>query len=93
VSLDPENGQGTTQDYAEAPRWYRKAADQGNALALGAFATMYEKGLGVAQDHAEAERLALKASAQLIQVAKEDMTTFTGIRKMIGGIVRGLFKG
>ena len=43
-----------TQDYAEAARWYRKAADQGEAQAQYVLGLMYDNGQGVTQDYAEA---------------------------------------
>jgi TPR repeat protein len=36
-----EKGQGLAQDYAEALKWYRKAADQGNADAQYGLGGMY----------------------------------------------------
>ena len=41
-------------DGAEALRWFRKSAEQGNALAQTGIAVMYLEGNGVAQDYAEA---------------------------------------
>ena len=38
------------QDYSDAARWYRKAADQGNADAQYTLGIMYADGQGVAQD-------------------------------------------
>jgi hypothetical protein len=49
-------GQGVAQDYKEAVRWYRLAAEQGNALAQVKLGLMYDKGQGVAQDYTEAVR-------------------------------------
>ena len=49
-----ENGKGVPQDYAEAVRWYRLAAEQGNALGQGKLGNMYFGGLGVPQDYVEA---------------------------------------
>jgi TPR repeat protein len=40
------------QDYAEAVKWYRKAADQGNAVAQYDLGVMYDKGQGVPQNFA-----------------------------------------
>jgi TPR repeat protein len=37
------NGWGVPRDYAEALRWYRKAADQGDANAQGNLGTMYAR--------------------------------------------------
>jgi TPR repeat protein len=42
------------QDYAEAVRWYRKAADQSLAEAQFNLGAAYETGHGVGQDYAEA---------------------------------------
>jgi TPR repeat protein len=41
------------QDYAEAARWYRKAADQGHAEAQFNLGVMYLDGQGVAQDYVQ----------------------------------------
>lgn len=42
------------QDYAEAVKWYRKAAEQGNVDAMNSLGVCYYEGYGVAQDYAEA---------------------------------------
>jgi uncharacterized protein len=52
-----ENGQGVTQDNAEAIRWYRKAAEQGNPNAQYNLGVMYHSGQGVTQDYAEARAI------------------------------------
>ena len=49
-----ERGQGVLQDYKEAVKWYRLAADQGNASAQYNLGAMYENGQGVPQDYREA---------------------------------------
>ena len=49
-----DNGEGVPQDYAEAVKWYRLAAEQGNAKAQYNLAVMYDNGEGVPQDYAEA---------------------------------------
>jgi hypothetical protein len=41
-------------DHAQAARWYRKAAEQGNADAAFDLAVMYESAQGVGQDYLEA---------------------------------------
>jgi TPR repeat protein len=46
--------QGVTQDLSEATKWYRLAADQGEALA--AVGSMYENGRGVPHNNEEAVR-------------------------------------
>lgn len=55
---------GKSQDYAEAVRWYRKAAEQGYAAAQNNLGNCYRHGRGVAQDYAEAVRLYRKAVEQ-----------------------------
>jgi hypothetical protein len=47
-------GDGVTQDYAEAVKWFRLAAEQGNARAQSFLGLMHAKGDGVTQDYAEA---------------------------------------
>ena len=44
-------GQGIPQDYAEALKWYRLAAEQGEALAQFNLGIMYNNGEGVLQDN------------------------------------------
>jgi TPR repeat protein len=47
-------GRGLPQDYAEAIKWYRLAADQGDAAAQGMLGVMYVHGEGVPQDYVQA---------------------------------------
>ena len=42
-----ENGLGVSQDYYEALKWYRKAAEQGYWVAQFNLGIMYENGLGL----------------------------------------------
>ena len=51
-----QNGQGVPQDDAEALKWYRLAAEQGNAFAQFNLAVMYFQGRGVPQDDLEAAK-------------------------------------
>jgi hypothetical protein len=51
-------------DYVEAEKWYRKAAEQGNAAAQSHLGFMYDYGLGVPQNPAEAMKWYRKAAAQ-----------------------------
>ena len=44
-------GQGVPQDYSEAVKWYRLAADQGDATAQFNLGGMYAQGEGVPQDY------------------------------------------
>ena len=48
------NGRGVEQDDAEAVKWYRLAAEQGDADAQASLGWMYASGRGVEQDDAEA---------------------------------------
>jgi TPR repeat protein len=57
-------GLGDTYDGAEAVRWWRKAAEQGDASAQEELATVYFCGNGVEQDHSEAAKWFLKAAEQ-----------------------------
>jgi hypothetical protein len=59
-----EKGQGVPQDYAEAARLYRLAAEQGNAAAQNNLAFLYSDGRGVPQDNKEAGRWFRKAAEQ-----------------------------
>jgi TPR repeat protein len=52
------------QDYAEAFRWWLRAAQQGHAAAQFSAGFMYAEGQVVAQDYAEARRWWLRAAQQ-----------------------------
>ena len=58
------NGLGVSQDYAEAKKWYEKAANQGNLYAQYNLGVCYYNGLGVSQDYAEAKKWFEKAANQ-----------------------------
>lgn len=49
-----EIGKLVPQDYAEAIKWYLKAADQGNEYAETSLGDLYAKGQGAAQNYTEA---------------------------------------
>ena len=51
-------------DFGESMRWYRQAADQGNANAMVGIGVLYFSGLGVARDYAEAMRWYAAAAAK-----------------------------
>ena len=50
-----DEGRGVKQDYFEAVKWYRQAAEQGNAKAQVNLGVMYAKGQGVRQDKGQAK--------------------------------------
>jgi TPR repeat protein len=49
-------------DYAEAVKWFQKAANQGNAIGQSSLGVMYQHGKGVPQDYAEAAKWYRKAA-------------------------------
>ena len=55
------NGQGVEQDYKEAVKLFRKAAEQGNASAQCRLGAMYGIGIGVTEDYIEAYKWFLLA--------------------------------
>ena len=57
-------GRGVAQNYSEAARLFRRAADQGDSDGQNNLGAMYELGLGVPQDNAEAVRLYRLAASQ-----------------------------
>jgi TPR repeat protein len=58
------NGKGVAVDYAEAAKWFRKAADQGNAKAQSNLGLCYATGKGAPQDYTEAVKWFRKAADQ-----------------------------
>ena len=70
------NGQGVLQDYKEAVKLYRLAAEQGFAPAQYNLGAMYFEGLGVPQDHKEAVKWFRLAAKQGIARAHEVLDLF-----------------
>ena len=64
------------KNYAEAMRWYRTAADQGNADAQLALGNLYGQGQGVPQDNATALLWFRKAADQGNLEAENDVGFF-----------------
>ena len=60
-------------DYAEAAKWYRKAADEGLAIAQFRLGSMYALGEGVSQDDAEAKKWFREAADQGYAKAQNDL--------------------
>ena len=56
------DGQGVVQDYAKAREWFEKAADKGDAVAMGMTRQALPNGQGVAQDYAKAREWYEKAA-------------------------------
>jgi TPR repeat protein len=68
-----DNGQGATQDHAEAAAWYRKAAEQGLASAQYNLGVAYDYGQGVTQDHPLAAAWYRKAAEQGLATAQSNL--------------------
>ena len=51
-------------NYADAVKWYKMAAEQGDAEAQNALGACYKNGEGVEKDHAEAAKWYRKAAEQ-----------------------------
>ncbi len=58
------NGVDVPRDYAEAAKWFRKAADQGDATAQFQLGGLYYQGFGLTQDYAETAKWIRKAADQ-----------------------------
>lgn len=56
LGLKYDAGDGVSQDYEVAAKWYRLAADQCHVMAQFNLGSMYDHGQGVLQDYAEAAR-------------------------------------
>ncbi len=66
-------GRGVPQDYAEAVRWFRKAADGGNARAQLNLGMSYIAERGVMRDYGEAVKWFRKAAEQGAAPAQADL--------------------
>ena len=64
VGLMYDKGHGVPQDYAEAVKWYQKAAAQGIVKAETSLGLLYAKGLGVPQNRVEAMKWYKKAAIE-----------------------------
>jgi hypothetical protein len=69
IGLMYANGHGVRQNYAEAARWYRQAADQGDALSQALIGGKYDVGQGVPQDYVMAHMWFNLSAAQGVQLA------------------------
>jgi TPR repeat protein len=63
-ALSLASGEGAAKGNAEAVMWFRKAAEQGHALAQNKLGCCYEEGYGVAKDLGEAVKWYRKAAEQ-----------------------------
>ena len=67
-----DKGKGVTQDYQEALKWYRLAAEQGYATAQNNLGVMYVMGKGVTQDYVRARMWFNLAARKGDEDAKEN---------------------
>ena len=68
-----DNGEGVPQDYKEAVKWYRLAAEQGHAKAQYNLGLMYDNGEGVPQDYKEAVKWYRLAAEQGVASAQTNL--------------------
>jgi len=66
-------GRGVPENYAEAAKWYKKAADLGHAKAQSQLGHMYVTGRGVTQNYAEATKWLRKAADNGIAAAQSQL--------------------
>jgi TPR repeat protein len=64
LGLAYKTGEGVTQDYSNALKWFQKAAEQGYAGAQHNMGAMYYNGWGISQDYSKAFYWASKAAKQ-----------------------------
>ena len=67
-----DRGQGVAQNYAEAIKWYRLAAEQGHDVAQYNLGTMYAVGHGVPLDYVSAYKWLNLSAAQGYDLAVEN---------------------
>ena len=65
-------GRGVSQDYAEAVRWFRAAAEQGDATAQYNLGVLYHEGRGVPQDFVRAHMWLNLAASTLTGSERDD---------------------
>lgn len=75
---------GVSQDYAEAMKWYLKAAAQDDAQAEFNIGHLYQQGLGVNRDNTEARNWFRKAAAKGNSDAIKDLLSAYGQEKVPG---------
>ena len=56
-----KEGQGVTQDYKEAFKWFEKSANQGDIFAQNNLGEMYNQGQGIEVDKEKAKQLYKKS--------------------------------
>jgi len=83
-------GDGVPQDFAEAARYYQRAAESGYAPAQHQLGVAYAKGWGVVQNHQEAVLWYERAAGQGLPEAQHDLA----VRYVLGlGTTKDIAKG
>jgi TPR repeat protein len=67
------NGQGIIKNYAEAAKWYRKSAENGNQNAQYNLGWCYQYGQGVTKNLTEAKKWYQKAADKGYESAKKKL--------------------
>eukprot|EP00729_Bicosta_minor_P032911 gene32911-biopygen29666 len=78
------NGKGVEQDHVEAVKWFRKAAEAGDAPAQFSLGNMYLDGNGVKQDHVEAVKWYRKSAETGFAMAQSNLGAMYGIGEGVG---------
>ena len=81
-----DQGHGVLQDYAEAARWYRKAAEHGYGGAQVLLGTLYEQGNGVPQDYVQAH---MWMNLAVSSAEGDDQKDWARMRDYIAGKMTG----
>jgi len=66
-------GEGASQDYKQAVKWFTKAAEQGDAKSQYNLGVMYDQGQGVPQDYKQAVKWFTKAAEQGVAEAQYNL--------------------
>ena len=74
-----DEGRGVRQDYVEAVRWYRRAAERGWAAAQNSLGIMYFEGKGVPVNYLEAYAWYSIAAAQGNEYAAKNMQLIAAV--------------
>ena len=74
------------QDYAEAARWYRTAAEQGHAAAQFSLGVMYSNGEGVPQDLVQGYAWASVAAAQGFESASRSRDLAAALQPIVAEV-------
>jgi localization factor PodJL len=75
-----DEGQGVTQNFVEAARLYRRAADKGSGTAMYQLGSLYERGRGVVTDCRQARDWYTKSAGAGDEDAKAKLADKTILR-------------